>query len=516
MHSIVLCSDWNRKEFPNNHGGEFTNILPQNVNFSLDNASTAISSIVYTPDSWMNVRDTTNDVTVRMSGFHVWGRVTKDVYIQSRKIETRMQDNRHMAQYRYYRCTRLNDDCHHYRQMKSVWMDVEKGKENDMMMAPKFPFSKEITYEFEKWTQNKYNPNKFKAIMMGPVKTLEDFKETFRVPPKQYDSIDEFILEFNKGLSMAVDKILKKSFSHNIPRNLPELPFIEMVSYELSIIQRSYKADTYYAQMFQTQHSNWNVNTEFFKQGGLTHGDSTVGAWIEPWQAFNNIRYWSNMATDDFQDKVDRGTYKRESGSFLGTLARRKLSYSENPSWIQLTLYNPDPNDDSGKDYVSLIVAKEFLKETNISVHMNRNMQYQLGFTVNPIIDMGWSEWLEPNEDLQWYKEVKNKDKVKIPLMTSYATLPYTLSNNPIQSLCVHCDIIEGTYVGSKKVPLLKIFPVNVFTHLVSSELFHSLQYKHVNKNNVSSITIKITEKPDSDALYLRAPVYVKLSFIYG
>src|SRR3977135_3739265 len=72
MHGVVLCSDWSRDMYPENSGGKFTNLLHHNMNFSREDWSVALTDIVYTPDTWHNVRDGYNDVQIRMKGFNKW------------------------------------------------------------------------------------------------------------------------------------------------------------------------------------------------------------------------------------------------------------------------------------------------------------------------------------------------------------------------------------------------------------------------------------------------------------
>src|SRR3977135_534788 len=68
MHSVVLCSDWSRDMYAENSGGKFTNLLHHNMNFSCEDWSVTLTDIVYTPDTWHNVRDGYNDVQIRMRG----------------------------------------------------------------------------------------------------------------------------------------------------------------------------------------------------------------------------------------------------------------------------------------------------------------------------------------------------------------------------------------------------------------------------------------------------------------
>ena len=73
MHSVILCSDWSKGMYPENSGGKFTNLLHSNLNFSREDWSVALTDVIYTPDTWSNVREGFNDIQIRMKGFKKWG-----------------------------------------------------------------------------------------------------------------------------------------------------------------------------------------------------------------------------------------------------------------------------------------------------------------------------------------------------------------------------------------------------------------------------------------------------------
>ena len=72
-HSIIISSSFCKDAFPENHGGEFTNYLNRSLEFDDLNEqwSVALSEIVYTPDSWMNVRDRFNEIKLSMRNYYV-------------------------------------------------------------------------------------------------------------------------------------------------------------------------------------------------------------------------------------------------------------------------------------------------------------------------------------------------------------------------------------------------------------------------------------------------------------
>jgi hypothetical protein len=171
-----------------------------------------------------------------------------------------------------------------------------------------------------------------------------------------------------------------------------------------------------------------------------------------------------------------------------------------NNVWVTLTSYIKE----GYPTIAALSISEAFAKATNFSMKINRFMQYQLGFTINSLFDMGW---------VSWYARKEKLETTKIPSLYWYGYDPHNLSNNPLKSICVHCDIIEGSYVGKSQKPLLRILPVNIISHIVSYESFAVLQYRHINKNNVPTISIWLTETPDGEPIDIRSSVLVKLQF---
>src|SRR3981189_2806866 len=73
MHNVILCSDWSKGMYPNNTGAKFTYLLHSNLNFSREDWSGAVTDVIYTPDTWTNVREGFNDIQIRMKGFQKRG-----------------------------------------------------------------------------------------------------------------------------------------------------------------------------------------------------------------------------------------------------------------------------------------------------------------------------------------------------------------------------------------------------------------------------------------------------------
>src|SRR3977135_350980 len=118
---------------------------------------------------------------------------------------------------------------------------------------------------------------------------------------------------------------------------------------------------------------------------------------------------------------------------------------------------------------------------------------------------MGW---------VRWYARKKQIETTIIPSLYWYGDRQPDLMKNPLKSINVHCDIIEGSYVGKCQMPLLRIVPEHICTHQISYESLSVLQHRHINKNNVGTITIWLSVTLGGEVLELRSAVFVKLKFM--
>src|SRR5258708_4896400 len=72
-HSIYLCSSQCKDTYPENHGGEFSNVLNQSLEFDdpNDEWTVALGEMYYLPDLWYNVREGFNEIQVSIQNLPV-------------------------------------------------------------------------------------------------------------------------------------------------------------------------------------------------------------------------------------------------------------------------------------------------------------------------------------------------------------------------------------------------------------------------------------------------------------
>src|SRR3977135_1038668 len=505
MHSVVLCSDWSRDMYPENSGGKFTNLLHHNMNFSREDWSVALTDIVYTPDTWHNVRDGYNDVQIRMKGFYKWGLIPITMW-GGEAPTYEIVGSKYRVTFGRRKGTTLDphaaakDISPRPVYFRSEWMPDTKPFHVDVKLVNTPIFKRQIALD-GKWSFNPMNPwlkndcNQFQLDMLNPGPVIHDVweYETVYIPPKFYASFKEFRLAFNAAVVVGTLRIFYRTNAHPDTTTLPKYTMTEYKPYQMSIMEKyralhrfHYVLDEYDTDMSDAlKVLTGGSNNDLF--GEIRKG-TQMGEYSDLSVGFRTI------LDNRFEKVVKSNKWDDDIGEYITLM-------DVNNVWVTLTSYVKE----GYSTIAALSISEAFAKATNFSMKINRFMQYQLGFTINSLFDMGW---------VSWYARKEKLETTKIPSLYWYGYDPHNLSNNPLKCMCVHCDIIEGSYVGKSQKPLLRVLPVNIISHIVSYESFAVLRYRHINKNNVSAITIWLTETPDGEPIDLRSSVPVKLQFV--
>src|SRR5271156_438294 len=493
MNSLVMCSDWSRNMFPKNQGGHFTNRLHATANFSDENSYVALGDVVHSRDSFQNVRENFNDVEIRMKGFTVWGikeytvHLNDQPYIRVKNLKVQ------------YDITRLDADkkCgSSFPASKWLYGTSEWASINADGSYP-IPVFKNLPENFDTtWVKNDCNEYKFKIQHPGPVKepSGEWFTKTVFVTPNRYANFQDFSFDFAAVIDEGIQQILKENNAHPVLTKIPRYTKENHVGYDMNIFQRFHKLRRYYVYLDKAYDEDSAFIMKMMYGGGASYGlyddiSTTFRSAHQIAQLFivNTDMFYENVKNMDLGDGPEMGYFIRMENI--------------HDKWLALTTYNIFG---TNENVAALILNEEFFKDTQFSIKINRYMQYQMGFTNNPLYDLGW---------INWYPRKVEIETNKIASVFWFGHLVPDLTRNPPKSLYIYCDIIENSQVGSKKLQLLRILPVNSSTALVAHESFAALQYRRINKNNVATISIRITETPFGNPMRIGPPVYVKLLF---
>src|SRR5271163_2488103 len=88
MESVILSSK-PTSQYPNNHGGDFRNVInhPLNVQYKPDRQfKVALAELFYVPGSWPNVRTGANYVDIQVNNYPTNEVVLQTVYVDSWRV----------------------------------------------------------------------------------------------------------------------------------------------------------------------------------------------------------------------------------------------------------------------------------------------------------------------------------------------------------------------------------------------------------------------------------------------
>ena len=77
--TLLLSTEFSKDIHPENNGGFFTNKLESPLIFG-SNSFVKITELAYYPQTWDNVRDNSNEITIQMRGYPVWGLFPATLY----------------------------------------------------------------------------------------------------------------------------------------------------------------------------------------------------------------------------------------------------------------------------------------------------------------------------------------------------------------------------------------------------------------------------------------------------
>ena len=213
MLPVVLSS--NSERYPENQGGCFTSVLEKNLEFK-GNTRVALREIFYEPDSWGNIRQNNNELTIKMKGYRTWAFSKFTVWYSGNLKFDRSTFNDGSPRYsvRIYRCLgdKIGDveDESKLVEIQSDWMDgnpftIEPNI--TLNKPPEFPWFREP----EKWVKNACNTYSILIYTYGP--TICKAREIKAyIKPNYYSTFPEF----QNAFSICVHDAITDLF-HTIP-----------------------------------------------------------------------------------------------------------------------------------------------------------------------------------------------------------------------------------------------------------------------------------------------------------
>jgi len=148
-------------------------------------------------------------------------------------------------------------------------------------------------------------------------------------------------------------------------------------------------------------------------------------------------------------------------------------------------------------------IAHEYPVKVKITLHAS--LAYMLGLT--EYLNIHGKLW----DNNRPHDTIANYGNIDYQVWTA-ETMP-DLKRNTLRSICIFSDIIDSNFVGDKQMPLMRMLPIDFTTNQIPANFFIIQTYYNVNKINVETVKIWITEHLDGEPIHFNSDIYIKLVF---
>src|SRR3981189_3200614 len=454
--TLVLSSEVSKGTYPDNNGGSFTTDLGQPLIFGSD-GYIKINDLAYVPGSWDKVRENSNEITLKMRGYPVWGLVPGTLYHygemtfeRGTRKKYRRNSNRSYRNVDVYRLMIVilrMIDTERFTKVRhtSDWMPGKPFNVNNKTPSPA-PIFRTVTKGDLPW--NVGNPQPLGIQMLGKVAKSNEWQiSKCYLPCKYYHLFADFQLAFVKCVDDTIAKMFAEADAHP-------------TTYEILKI----KLDDF---------------------NGFSNAETPPK---EVWVFIKEFQFTGR--TTVCQIKVAKGF--RNATDLQIILAPIMAN--------QLRLVaDPRAHVDAIPFTVQNLREKERVWDDD-----PKSLKKGARWGTEKI-----AGGLSYFSDDRWNFD-KDGDSVRATY-NFYGAREIDLSRNDVTSLWIFCDAVDTSYVGNVQIPLLQLVPAVGNNTIASFERFGMLHGKRINKGRVNTIKIWITETFDGKPIHFREPVVISL-----
>src|SRR5277367_2392607 len=148
-------------------------------------------------------------------------------------------------------------------------------------------------------------------------------------------------------------------------------------------------------------------------------------------------------------------------------------------------------------------IVHEYPVKVKITLHAS--LAYLLGLTEYLNIQGKYWDNNRPNDTIANYGNIDYQ-------VWAAETIP-DLKRNTLRSICIFSDIIDSNFVGDKQMPLMRMLLIDSTTNQIPASFFIIQTYYNVNKINIETIKIWITEHLDGEPIHFNSDIFIKLIF---
>ena len=453
--TLVLSSELSKDTHPENNGGCFTTDLGTPLLFG-SNGYVKINDLAYVPGTWDNVRENSNEITLKMRGYPIWGLGPATIYHAgettwekgNRKKYTRNTDKQKFRLVDVFRLIITRNEIMVVatlpvgtvrKQYTSDWMPGNPfdGKDGERGT----PIFRTITTDLP-W--NVANSKSMDIQRMGKFSRGNEWQiSKCYLPCKYYTHFPDFQLAFVKCVSETIEKMLVAGDAHP---SIHELRKIKPMKYD------------HFSDGGTAPESTWVFLQEFQKT------PTTTVSLIKISKLFRN--------TTDLQ-------------IILNPIMEQQLGLVDKPQRLG-----------------ALPLSLTELRPVKRQMLRRKPDRWAVKQMYNPltIFLTGGDEW-----------DLDNDGDLVVATFNFYGATTIDLNRNDVKSMWIFCDIVDASLVDGVQIPLLQIVPVTNVDCVASFERFGMAYRKRINKSRVDTIKIWITETFDGKPIHFNDPVVISL-----
>src|SRR5277367_5127247 len=235
MEAVFLSSDQCLKEFPENQGGDFCNIL--NHGFSVASQrgqymKVSLAELFYIPNSWSNIRPGGNFIDVKITNYPIATHTLQTIYVNKYSVEekgtiqylkpssqthtaTRFRSANPLEPTKvstesFMRIVRFvstqSEGCVDRAECEYMVLVIDSARKEGLT----YYFDVDPTY-YGLGKESVSNHQKIKVSMQSPIYGDKKAKERIFITPKHYYNFDDFAEEFNRQFRFGMARILQNA-----------------------------------------------------------------------------------------------------------------------------------------------------------------------------------------------------------------------------------------------------------------------------------------------------------------
>jgi len=480
---IILTSALCKDVYPDNKGGDFRNVLNKPLEFTEPGESwaVALSEISYLPDSWYNVRENYNTVSIGASGFKVYGKSRRLIYLSV-----------HPTNWANVKRVKRNHGA------VDIEFNIEFGEQGWEIVRDELLGSPPKDVFFQAGWSVKDMINSIPLVVQGFPTVLKLGEKRPKIKPIFVSTLVKVSADKAWVPNQYEAEIRHFIITAEGARYHDKTEYLEFQKDAESLLGSEELGYATYKLIPNPGHPP--VELPWMARDGVY-----LGMWVYDPAEDDQVVLPSEVSRDF---AIQPGQYAtvaqlltelevqlhRELKIMLQEAQAHRDLLNLVEKYKVLTLIESSLH---GVKCVRIGTGQEFCKSIKFKFSMHPALQFQLGFIDYMSYDVGWVSC----------------DQMLTASGGAVGRNPPDLSRNALRSMWVFCDIVESSLVCDRTAQLLRFMPVDSTSHQISFETFGTLIFRPLSKTTIRDIRVWFSESFDGKPLTLLADTVVRLQF---